>query len=164
MKEKSKSASIAEQLALQSCEEVELPWGESKGSFYIRKINFMELLGCGRFQNLLLSIGKGLVKTDENAEPVDPKKTKAENDAFLIELAQKSMIYPSYTECADALRKLYPGCAESEQVLPENFMLGLFKWYLSDFDDLLKKKMSTLKGSGVLQNIGASIHPTIATD
>ena len=141
---KEEPESEAERLAKASCDWVELLWNGSKQKFFIHKTNFYELLTCGRFPNVLYKFVKGIAKSEEAKDivlsDVDLKKMKEEEDEFIIELAKKSMVTPTYQECYDAILKVR-GMSESDinDVIPRDFLSDFFLFYLTDLEATVKK-------------------------
>ena len=157
--EKKHFESEAERLAMATCEWVELLWNGKKQKFLIHKTNFQELLTCGRFPNILYKFVNGLSEAvgekDLEVSEVDLKKMKEEEDEFLVELAKKSMVTPTYQECYDAILKIR-GIDESDinDVIPKDFLSDLFLFYLTDWNVEVKKNLEkyNLHGSEGLQN------------
>ena len=137
--------SEAQRLALATCEWVELLWNETKQKFFIHKTNFQELLTCGSFPNILYKFVNGIteaVGAKEAVSEIDLKKMKEEEDEFLVELAKKSMVTPTYQECYDAILKIR-GISESSlnDVIPKDFLNDLFLFYLTDWEQAVKKNL-----------------------
>ena len=67
---------------------------------------------------------------------------KEEEDEFLVELAKKSMVTPTYQECYDAILKIR-GISEStlNDVIPKDFLNDLFLLYLTDWGRDVKKNL-----------------------
>ena len=160
-----KNDTLADRFAKQTCEWVELLWNGTKQKFLIHVTNFQELLLCGWFPNAALAfvknIGAGLDKDTlkaEDWEGIDLQRAKEEQEEFLIELAQRSMVQPSYRECYDAILKLrgMENGSEIDDVIPKDFLYNLQLWYLQRWGDTLKKnlEMLTTHESGELQNTG----------
>lgn len=149
----------ADHLAMMTCEWVELLWSGAKQKFLIHKTNFQELLTCGRFPNILYKFVNGIAETsgaeDLKLSEPDLKRMKEEEDEFLIELAKKSMVNPTYQECYDAILKIRSITGSNiNDVIPQDFLNDLFLWYLNDWNDTLKKnleKYNSLVSEG-LQN------------
>jgi hypothetical protein len=102
----------------------------------------MELMQCGKFPNLFATYIKQF--DDEKKEEVSKEqaaKIKAEQDAFLHELARKSMVEPTYVEAYEAIKKRLPAYEEGDEVIPKDFLLGLYAWYLRRFNEALKKNL-----------------------
>jgi len=156
---KTKPESEADRLAMATCEWVELLWNGTKQKFLIHKTNFQELLMCGRFPNVLYKFINGITESggakDLEVSEVDLKKMKEEEDEFIIELAKRSMVTPTYQECYDAILKLR-GISESSinDVIPQDFLNDLFLLYLIDWDNTVKKNLEkyNLPASAELQN------------
>lgn len=154
-----KNKSPADHLAIMTCEWVNLLWNGAKQKFLIHKTNFQELLTCGRFPNILYKFVNGIAEAagseDLKLSEPDLKRMKEEEDEFLIELAEKSMVNPTYQECYDAILKIR-GLTESNinDVIPQDFLNDLFLWYLNDWNDTLKKNLEKCNSlvSGGLQN------------
>ena len=68
---------------------------------------------------------------------------KEEEDEFLVELAKKSMVTPTYQECYDAILKIR-GISESalNDVIPKDFLNDLFLLYLTDWEKDVKKNLA----------------------
>ena len=135
----------AERLAMATCEWVELLWNGTKQKFFILKTNFQELLTCGSFPNILYKFVNGIteaVGAKEAVSEIDLKKMKEEEDEFLVELAKKSMVTPTYQECYDAILKIR-GINEStlNDVIPKDFLNDLFLFYLTDWEQAVKKNL-----------------------
>lgn len=136
----------AERLAMATCEWVELLWNGTKQKFFIHKTNFQELLTCGSFPNILYKFIDGIAEAtgakELEASDVDLKKMKEEEDEFLVELAKKSMVTPTYQECYDAILKIR-GISEStlNDVIPKDFLSDLFLFYLTDWGRDVKKNL-----------------------
>lgn len=136
----------AERLAMATCEWVELLWNGTKQKFFIHKTNFQELLTCGSFPNILYKFIDGIAEAtgakELEASDVDLKKMKEEEDEFLVELAKKSMVTPTYQECYDAILKIR-GISEStlNDVIPKDFLSDLFLFYLTDWGRAVKKNL-----------------------
>lgn len=136
----------AERLAIASCDWVELLWNGTKQKFLIHKTNFQELLTCGSFPNILYKFIDGIAEAagaKEAVSEVDFKKMKEEEDEFLVELAKKSMVTPTYQECYDAILKIR-GISESalNDVIPKDFLNDLFLLYLTDWEKDVKKNLA----------------------
>lgn len=136
----------AERLAIASCDWVELLWNGTKQKFLIHKTNFQELLTCGSFPNILYKFIDGIAEAagaKEAVSEVDLKKMKEEEDEFLVELAKKSMVTPTYQECYDAILKIR-GISESalNDVIPKDFLNDLFLLYLTDWEKDVKKNLA----------------------
>lgn len=141
-----KEQTQAENLARQTCEWVELFWNGTKQKFLIHKTDFNGLLTCGRFPNILYkfvdgiadAVGSPELKTDKG----DLKKMQEEENEFLIELAERSMVTPTYRECYDAILKVR-GITETEidDVIPKDFLSDLFLFYLKDWEENIKKNL-----------------------
>lgn len=149
-----KNLSLAETLAESSCKTVLLPWNSIMSPFKIREVNFMEIIGSGKYPNILFSFTKHLVKDKKETPETDVESLKNEQDLFMKELARKSMVEPTYQECFDAIVARLPDYADGDDVLPADFLQGLYAWYLRSFTELLKKKTAILKESGGRQNTG----------
>ncbi|QUY18381.1 hypothetical protein GWP40_08675 [Treponema vincentii] len=138
--------SEAQRLALATCEWVELLWNGSKQKFFIHKTNFQELLTCGNFPNILYKFVNGVSESigakDLKVSEIDLKKMKEEEDEFLVELAKKSMVTPTYQECYDAILNIR-GINESSlnDVIPKDFLNDLFLFYLTDWEQDVKKNL-----------------------
>lgn len=137
--------SEAQRLALATCEWVELLWNGTKQKFFIHKTNFQELLTCGSFPNILYKFVNGIteaVGAKEAVSEIDLKKMKEEEEEFLVELAKKSMVTPTYQECYDAILKIR-GISESSlnDVIPKDFLSDLFLFYLTDWEQAVKKNL-----------------------
>ena len=137
--------SEAQRLALAACEWVELLWNGTKQKFLIHKTNFQELLTCGNFPNILYKFVNGIteaVGAKEAVSEIDLKKMKEEEDEFLVELAKKSMVTPTYQECYDAILNIR-GITESSlnDVIPKDFLNDLFLFYLTDWEQAVKKNL-----------------------
>ena len=136
----------AQRLALATCEWVELLWNGTKQKFFIHKTNFQELLTCGSFPNILYKFVNGITEAvgakDLKVSEIDLKKMKEEEDEFLVELAKKSMVTPTYQECYDAILKIR-GISESSlnDVIPKDFLNDLFLFYLTDWEQAVKKNL-----------------------
>lgn len=136
----------AQRLALATCEWVELLWNGTKQKFFIHKTNFQELLTCGNFPNILYKFVNGVSESigakDLTVSEIDLKKMKEEEDEFLVELAKKSMVTPTYQECYDAILKMR-GISESSinDVIPKDFLNNLFLFYLTDWERAVKKNL-----------------------
>ena len=135
----------AERLAMATCEWVELLWNGTKQKFFIHKTNFQELLTCGSFPNILYKFVNSITESvgaKEAVSEIDLKKMKEEEDEFLVELAKKSMITPTYQECYDAILKIR-GISEStlNDVVPKDFLNDLFLFYLTDWEQDVKKNL-----------------------
>ena len=136
----------AERLAMATCEWVELLWNGTKQKFFIHKTNFQELLTCGSFPNILYKFVNGITEAvgakDLKVSEIDLKKMKEEEDEFLVELARKSMVTPTYQECYDAILKIR-GISESSlsDVIPKDFLSDLFLFYLTDWERDVKKNL-----------------------
>lgn len=154
-----KNLSLAETLAESSCKTVLLPWNGVMSPFKIREVNFMEIIGSGKYPNILFSFTKHLVKDKENTPETDVESLKKEQDSFMKELARKSMVEPTYQECFDAIVKRLPDYADGDDVIPADFLQGLYAWYLRAFTELLKKKTATLNGLGARRNTGTPDRP-----
>jgi len=156
---KAEPESEAERLAMATCEWVELLWNGTKQKFLIHKTNFQEFLTCGRFPNVLYKFVNGIAEAagakDLQISKVDLKKMQEEEDEFIVELAKKSMVTPSYQECYDAILKIR-GISESDinDVIPKDFLNDLFLLYLTDWDQAIKKNLGkyNLSASAELQN------------
>lgn len=151
----------AEALAMDSCKWVDLYWNGTKRPFLIHKINFQELLMCGRFPNILYKFVEGIsdVLNEEKTEKssVNLQQMKEEEDEFRHELAEKSMVEPKYRECYDAIVNLLANPeANRNDVIPQDFLDDLFLWYLTEWEIQIKKKSELLisKGLGESQNTG----------
>lgn len=136
----------AERLAIATCDWVELLWNGTKQKFLIHKTNFQELLTCGSFPNILYKFIDGIAEAagaKEAVSEVDLKKMKEEEDEFLVELAKKSMVTPTYQECYDAILKIR-GISESalNDVIPKDFLNDLFLLYLTDLEKDVKKNLA----------------------
>lgn len=136
----------AERLAIATCDWVELLWNGTKQKFLIHKTNFQELLTCGSFPNILYKFIDGIAEAagaKEAVSEVDLKKMKEEEDEFLVELAKKSMVTPTYQECYDAILKIR-GISESalNDVIPKDFLNDLFLLYLTDWEKDVKKNLA----------------------
>ena len=136
----------AERLAIATCDWVELLWNGTKQKFLIHKTNFQELLTCGSFPNILYKFIDGIAEAagaKEAVSEVDFKKMKEEEDEFLVELAKKSMVTPTYQECYDAILKIR-GISESalNDVIPKDFLNDLFLLYLTDWEKDVKKNLA----------------------
>ena len=136
----------AERLAIATCDWVELLWNGTKQKFLIHKTNFQELLTCGSFPNILYKFIDGIAEAagaKEAVSEVDFKKMKEEEDEFLVELAKKSMVTPTYQECYDAILKIR-GISESalHDVIPKDFLNDLFLLYLTDWEKDVKKNLA----------------------
>lgn len=168
---KTKPEGEADRLAMATCEWVELLWNGTKQKFLIHKTNFQELLMCGRFPNVLYKFINGITESDGakdlEVSEVDLKKMKEEEDEFIIELAKRSMVTPTYQECYDAILKLR-GISESSinDVIPQDFLNDLFLWYLIDWDNTVKKNLEkyNLPASAELQNTTDAGPATISQD
>ena len=137
----------AERLAIATCDWVELLWNGTKQKFLIHKTNFQELLTCGSFPNILYKFIDGIAEAagaKEAVSEVDLKKMKEEEDEFLVELAKKSMVTPTYQECYDAILKIR-GISESalNDVIPKDFLNDLFLLYLTDWEKDVKKNLAS---------------------
>ncbi|QHX42898.1 hypothetical protein GWP43_04890 [Treponema vincentii] len=135
----------AERLAIATCDWVELLWNGTKQKFLIHKTNFQELLTCGSFPNILYKFIDGIAEAagaKEAVSEVDFKKMKEEEDEFLVELAKKSMVTPTYQECYDAILKIrgISGSAFND-VIPKDFLNDLFLLYLTDWEKDVKKNL-----------------------
>lgn len=154
-----KEQTQAEKLAIQTCEWVELFWNGTKQKFLIHKTDFNGLLTCGRFPNVLYKFVDGIAKAVGSSElktnKTDLKKMQEEENEFLIELAQRSMVTPTYRECYDAILKVR-GITETEidDVIPKDFLSDLFLFYLKDWEENIKKNLEkfNLNASEELQN------------
>lgn len=141
-----KELSQAEMLAMKTCEWVELFWNGAKQKFLIHKTDFSALLTCGRFPNILYRFSDGLMEKMEVPElkinKTDLKKMQEEEEEFLIELAVRSMVKPTYKECYDAILKMR-GITESEinDVIPQDFLSDLFLFYIKDWEAGIKKNL-----------------------
>lgn len=151
----------ADSLAMASCKWVDLYWNGTKRPFLIHKINFQELLMCGRFPNILYKFVEGIaeVLNEEKTEQssVNAQQMKEEEDEFRHELAERSMVEPKYRECYDAIVNLLGNPeANRNDVIPQDFLDDLFLWYLTEWEAQIKKKSELLnsKGLGELQNTG----------
>ena len=139
--------SESQRLALATCEWVELLWNGTKQKFFIHKTNFQELLTCGSFPNILYKFVNGVSESigakDLKVSEIDLKKMKEEEDEFLVELARKSMVTPTYQECYDAILKIR-GISESSlsDVIPKDFLSDLFLFYLTDWEQDVKKNLA----------------------
>lgn len=168
---KTKPEGEADRLAMATCEWVGLLWNGTKQKFLIHKTNFQELLMCGRFPNVLYKFINGITESDGakdlEVSEVDLKKMKEEEDEFIIELAKRSMVTPTYQECYDAILKLR-GISESSinDVIPQDFLNDLFLWYLIDWDNTVKKNLEkyNLPASAELQNTTDAGPATISQD
>lgn len=156
-----KSGRKAARIAVESGEWAEFYWGGKKQKFFIHKINFQELLTCGRFPNVLYQFLKGLTGAlgaeDLKMPESDLKRLKEEEDEFRHELAERTMIFPSYRECYDAITELLGNKeAAREDVIPKNFLDDVFLFYLNEWESEIKKKSAqlTLSGLGGLPNTG----------
>ena len=139
----------AERLAMATCEWVELLWNGEKQKFLIHKTNFQELLTCGRFPNILYKFVK-----------LDIKKMKEEEEEFLIELARKSMITPTYQECYDAILKIRGiEMSDINDVMPKDFLDDLFLFYLKGWEKDIKKNLDAYNSSA-----SAGLQNTIDAD
>ena len=137
--------SEAQRLALATCEWVELLWNGTKQKFFIHKTNFQELLTCGSFPNILYKFVNSITEAvgiKEAVSEIDLKKMKEEEEEFLVELAKKSMVTPTYQECYDAILKIR-GISEStlNDVIPKDFLNDLFLFYLTDWEQAVKKNL-----------------------
>ena len=156
-----KSGRKAARIAIESGEWAEFYWGSKKQKFFIHKIGFQELLTCGRFPNVLYQFLKGLTgilgADDLKMPETDLKKLKEEEDEFRYELAERTMVYPTYRECYEAITELLGNKeAKREDVIPKNFLDDVFLFYLGEWEREIKKKSAQLISSGLdgLQNIG----------
>jgi len=142
---------LVESLAKQAGQVVELPWNGEKNTFEIHEVNFIELMSCGKFPNMLATFVKTYSeKSDEKISEERAKEIKKEQDVFFHELARKSMINPPYAEVYEAIKSRLPEYEEGDTIIPQDFLLGLYSWYLRRFNELLKKNLKALnsKGSG----------------
>nr|DAX65598.1 MAG TPA: hypothetical protein [Caudoviricetes sp.] len=136
----------AQRLALATCEWVELLWNGTKQKFFIHKTNFQELLTCGNFPNILYKFVNGITEAigekDTAISEIDLKKMQEEEEEFIVELAKKSMVTPTYQECYDAILKIR-GISESSinDVIPKDFLSDLFLFYLTDWEQAVKKNL-----------------------
>ena len=136
----------AQRLALATCEWVELLWNGTKQKFFIHKTNFQELLTCGNFPNILYKFVNGITEAigekDAAISEIDLKKMQEEEEEFIVELAKKSMVTPTYQECYDAILKIR-GISESSinDVIPKDFLSDLFLFYLTDWERTVKKNL-----------------------
>ena len=142
----------AERLAMATCEWVELLWNGEKQKFLIHKTNFQELLTCGRFPNILYKFVNGLSEAvgekDLKITELDIKKMKEEEEEFLIELARKSMITPTYQECYDAILKIRGiEMSDINDVMPKDFLDDLFLFYLKGWEADVKKNLDAYNSS-----------------
>lgn len=158
----------AERLAMATCEWVELLWNGTKQKFLIHKTNFPELLTCGSFPNVLYKCVNGITEKlgekDAKIAELDLKKMKEEENEFIVELAKKSMVTPSYQECYDAILKVR-GISEStlNDVIPPDFLNDLFLLYLTDWDTTVKKnleKFSSAASAGSPNTTDAALATT----
>lgn len=160
-----KSITIADRLAKKSCKWVELLWNGEKQKFLIHVINYQELLCCGRFDNVLLSFIKGVEKnitneklSEDDFKDIDLKRLKEEQEEFLIELAERSMVMPTYRECYDAILKLrgMENGSTINDVIPKDFLYNLQLWYINSWSEQLKKNLAkfNLKDLAGSQNTG----------
>lgn len=152
----------AARLALSSCSWVNLYWNGVKRPFLIHQLNFQELLMCGRFPNVLFQFVKGLAGTfdadDEGLPQIDAQKMQEEEEEFRHELAEKSMIYPRYRECYEAITAILGNPeARREDVMPRDFINDLFLWYVQGLQADIKKKSEqlALSASDGLPNTGS---------
>lgn len=161
----------AARLALSSCSWVELYWNGNKQPFLIKNIAFQELLTCGRFPNILFQFTKTISKKlgieDEAVQESDIQKMQEEEEEFRHELAEKSMVYPRYRECYEAIIGILGNTeARREDVMPKDFINDLFLWYVSDWYENIKKKseLLALNESAALQNTGNAPQAAILPD
>lgn len=160
-----KGLTTAQRLAKKSCEWVYLLWNGNKEKFLIHKTSWQELLMCGRFPNVCFSMLNKLsesLDTDElETNKVDYVRLREEEKEFLIELAERSMVNPTYRECYDEILKLR-GLEGSDvaDVIPQDFLNDLLLWYVTDWEKNLKKNLekSSLKDLEGLRNIGEKHH------
>lgn len=155
----------AELMAEKTCRWVELLWNGEKQKFLIYQINFLELLHCGRFPNVVFQFINNIAKEFENpeaTEKADLQRFKEEREEFLIELAERSMVMPTYRECYDAILKMRNIKEDdTSNVIPSDFLQDLFLFYITEIETNLKKNSAViqksisraLEGS---QNTGAS--------
>ena len=136
-------ATFAETLAKSMTNIVDLPWNGQMMPFEIHEISFMDLMQCGKFPNLLASYIKPFEEEGKKEElsKEEVQKIKKEQDDFFHELARKSMVSPTYAEAIEAIRKYIPAFEEGDSVIPRDFLLGLYGWYLRRFNDALKKNL-----------------------
>jgi len=156
---------FAEQLAEKAYTDVQLLWNGNKVPFKIHEVNFMEILNCGKFPNLFLSYAKSFVK-DKDDKPIsqeDAEKVKNEQNAFMHELAKKSMVSPTYQECFNAIVKSLPAYEEGDTVIPNDFLAELYLYYMKAFSEMLKKNLKGLTSneSAERQNTGKKALPII---
>ncbi|EFW38963.1 hypothetical protein [Treponema phagedenis] len=150
--------SLAEDLAIDTCEWVDLYWNGKKRKFFIHEIDFQELLMCGRFPNVIYHFSKRLFKKlqadDEDLKipEGDIKRMQEEEAEFKIELARRSMVQPLFQEVYDAILKMR-SMNESDvaDVIPPDFLNDLFLWYLKTLDENIKKNSETLISSALVE-------------
>lgn len=163
---KSYGATVADQLAKKSSQPVMLAWNGDRVPFEIHEVNFLELMNCGKFPNLLLSFVKHLAKEKAEDATVDVERLKQEQLDFYHELARKSMVTPRYQEVFDSIKARLPEYEEGDAVIPIDFLQDLYKWYLRNFSAQLKKNLEMLNTnvSAARRNTGAKPHQTTSAD
>ncbi len=171
--EKQTGGTYADTLAAETCQWVSLFWAGKKRKFLIHKVNFVELLMCGRFPNVLYRFTKGLTNIFNKDVPEIPEadlKTMAdEEEIFMQELVKKSLVEPTYQELEEAthkkLKHLEDDALFFKTVIPKDFIDDLFLWYVSDWEEQLKKKSEDVisSASAGVPNTGSKDQADIST-
>ncbi len=174
IKKENKNLSYAEKLVKNSCKWVKLYFHGEKNEFLIHKINFVELLQCGRFPNILYRFTEGMLSVLKEDAPEMPKcdleKMADEEEVFIHELVKKSLVVPTYEELEAAARAQLKYSDDDpilfKTVIPEDFSKSLFLWYIADWEKDLKKKSADVISSvsEEQQNIGDTDQATTSKD
>ncbi len=174
IKKENKELPYAERLVADKCHWVNLYWSGQKRKFLIHKVDFVELLMSGRFPNVLYRLTEGVAKvfTEDTPEipEADLKQMADEEEVFMQELVTKSLVEPSYKELEEATKKqlkhLEGDAIFFKTVIPEDFTKDLFLWYVSKWEEDIKKKSEDviLNASGELPNTGKSDQATTLKD
>jgi hypothetical protein len=149
-----KKKPVIDRLIEKTTKIVNLLWNGNDEPFEIYEVNFMELMGCGKFPNLLATFVSVFSKDKEDIDEEKAKTIKKEQEEFYHELAKKSMVNPSYKEVSEAIKAKMPSYTEGDNIIPVDFLMGLYRWYLQRFSEVLKKNLQVLNS----KELGALLH------